>query len=77
MEGRFENEQLKIFSNCPMILEEIRQYHRGDDGKVVKEMDDLLDALRYSLMMLRFAKLAESSSANAFAGETIDPHLGF
>ena len=77
MESRFENEQLKIFSNCPMILEEIRQYHRGDDGKVVKEMDDLLDALRYALMMLRFAKLAESSSANPFEGETIDPHLGF
>jgi hypothetical protein len=30
-------------------------YHRKD-GKVVKEMDDLMSATRYALMMIRFAE---------------------
>ena len=76
MQTRFEKERLKIFSNCPMILEEIRQYHRDDKGKVVKEMDDLLDALRYSLMMLRLARLDQPLNANVLS-EDINPLLGF
>jgi len=35
-------------------FEEFRLYHRKD-GKVVKEMDDLMSATRYALMMIRFA----------------------
>ena len=46
---------LKIFSTLSNLMEEIRLYHRKD-GKIVKERDDLLDALRYAWMMRRFAQ---------------------
>jgi len=52
---RFETGRLKIFRSCPMIYEEMRTYHR-EDAKIVKANDDLLDALRYGVMMLRFAR---------------------
>ena len=49
--GRF-----KVFSGLVELLDELRQYHRDERGKVVKVRDDLLDALRYAYMMRRFAK---------------------
>lgn len=48
-EGRF-----KIFAHLEDILDERRMYHRKG-GKIVKEYDDLMDAVRYGVMMLRFA----------------------
>lgn len=48
-EGKF-----KIFSNLFELIDEFNQYHRTDD-KIVKTKDDLLDAVRYSYMMRRFA----------------------
>jgi phage terminase large subunit-like protein len=47
--GRF-----KVFSTCQMWLEEFRMYHR-EDGKIVKERDDMISASRYASMMLRHA----------------------
>ena len=52
---RMQSGRLKFFRTCRKILEEKRQYHRKD-GKVVKSEDDLLDALRYVCMMLRYAR---------------------
>ena len=52
---RLETGRLRVFSTCPMWLEERKLYHRKD-GKVVKKDDDLMDATRYGLMMLRFAR---------------------
>ena len=37
------------------ILQEFRQYHRKD-GRIVKAHDDLLDATRYGVMLLRMAR---------------------
>ena len=37
-------------------MDEVRQYHRDEKGKIVKVKDDLLDAVRYAYMMRRFAK---------------------
>lgn len=48
--------QLKVFSTCTSVLDEIKLYHRKD-GKIVKENDDLLDALRYATMMIRHARV--------------------
>lgn len=53
--GRF-----KVFSNLNDWFEEFRMYHRKD-GKIVKLMDDLLDATRYALMMRRFAATAAAA----------------
>jgi phage terminase large subunit-like protein len=50
MTGRF-----KVFDHCSDWFEEFRQYHRKD-GRIVKTHDDLLDATRYGVMMLRMAK---------------------
>lgn len=51
---RMQTGRWKVFSTCQSWLEEFRLYHR-DDGKVVKERDDLICASRYALMMKRFA----------------------
>lgn len=48
--------RLKIFRGLRDLLAEFLQYHRDENGKIVKAMDDLLDALRYAYMMRRFAQ---------------------
>jgi len=55
MFNRFENGKLFIFSTCRLLLEEIRMYHRDENGKIVDLMDDLISATRYAHMMLRHA----------------------
>jgi len=47
--------KFKIFRGQPDFMNELRQYHRDDRGKIVKALDDLLDAVRYAYMMRRFA----------------------
>lgn len=51
---RMQTGRFKVFSHLADWFGEFRLYHRKD-GKVVKEMDDLLSATRYAVMMLRFA----------------------
>lgn len=51
---RMQTGRWKVFSTCNAWMEEFRLYHR-DDGKIVKERDDLISASRYALMMKRFA----------------------
>ena len=46
--------KFKIFKTCHRLLDEKRIYHRKD-GKIVKINDDFIDAMRYGVMMLRFA----------------------
>ena len=48
--------KFKIFNTLTDVMEEIRQYHRDEKGKIVKVRDDLLDAIRYAYMMRRYAK---------------------
>lgn len=45
--------RLKIFSTCQGLLTEKRLYRRDEKGKIVKENDHLLDALRYGLVRFR------------------------
>ncbi|MGH8446876.1 MAG: terminase large subunit domain-containing protein [Solimonas sp.] len=51
---RFQTGRLKVASHLNDWFEEFLMYHR-EEGKVVKEMDDLISATRYLLMMLRHA----------------------
>lgn len=44
---RLSSGRLKFFSTCTNLLAEFRIYRRDDKGKVVKENDHALDALRY------------------------------
>jgi hypothetical protein len=54
MMDRMQTGRLKINRNLHEILEEIRTYHR-DEGKIVRLDDDLICAIRYAMMMARFA----------------------
>lgn len=51
---RMNSGRFKVFSTLVDWFEEFRLYHRLN-GKAVKEFDDLMDATRYAVMMLRFA----------------------
>lgn len=37
----------KIFRTCTKLLEDLRFYHRNENGQIVKERDHLPDAMRY------------------------------
>jgi hypothetical protein len=39
--------KLKIFRTCTKLLEDLRFYHRNENGQIVKDRDHLPDALRY------------------------------
>ena len=58
---RMETGRFKVFGHLNDFWEEFRLYHRKD-GRIVKERDDLMDAMRYAVMMKRFAKTKPSPS---------------
>ena len=49
-QGRF-----KVFAGLRDWFDEFLQYHRDENGKIVKARDDLMDPTRYAYMMRRFA----------------------
>lgn len=51
---RMQTGRFKVCETLSQWWEEFRIYHRKD-GKITKEYDDLLDATRYAVMMLRCA----------------------
>jgi phage terminase large subunit-like protein len=54
MLDRMQTGRLKVASHLEEWFDEFRIYHR-ENGKVVKEVDDLISATRYGIMMLREA----------------------
>lgn len=52
---RMQTGRFKVFSHLHEWFDEFRMYHRKD-GKIVKERDDLMDATRMGVMMLRYAE---------------------
>ena len=55
--------KFKILRGLIPVMDEVRQYHRDEKGKVVKTLDDLLDAIRYAYMMRRYAVRVGDTSA--------------
>lgn len=54
---RLVSGRLKIFRSCRNLISEFRIYRRDENGKVVKENDHALDAMRYLIMSgMRMAK---------------------
>lgn len=51
---RMNTGRFKVFDHLEEWKQEFRLYHR-DEGKIVKINDDLMDATRYAVMMLRHA----------------------
>lgn len=62
MLDRMQTGRLKIARHLSEVWEEFRMYHRAPpangygESKIVKVHDDLLSAIRYAMMCLRFAK---------------------
>lgn len=54
MLNRMQTGRFKVFSNITAFFEEVRLYHRVD-GKIIKIDDDLISAVRYGCVSLRFA----------------------
>jgi phage terminase large subunit-like protein len=70
---RMRSGRFKVFKHCNDFFGEFRLYHRKD-GRVVAENDDLLSAIRYGLMSLRYARTR--SSAASFNRKISYPNLG-
>jgi phage terminase large subunit-like protein len=51
---RMQTDRFKVFKTLQPWFEEFRMYHR-DEGKIVKQYDDLMDATRYASLSLRHA----------------------
>lgn len=47
--------QFKIFDHLSDVFDEFLQYHRDENGKIVKIKDDIISAIRYAYMMRRHA----------------------
>ena len=47
---RLSTGRLKVFSTLQGLRAEYRQYHRDENGKVVKELDHYLDGWRYAIL---------------------------
>jgi hypothetical protein len=45
--------KLTIASHNGELFEELRNYHRDEDFRIVKQRDDLVSAMRYAIMMRR------------------------
>lgn len=73
---RMQTGRWKVFSTCQQWFEEKRLYYR-DNGKVVKLNDDLIDASRYAMMMLRHARIVDPLELRArFGGQMQEVALG-
>jgi hypothetical protein len=71
---RLSTGRLKIFKTCQNLLNEYRFYRRDENGKIVKEDDHLMDALRYAVMTgLLIAKVqpAQTFAPNFGAGDSV------
>lgn len=58
---RMRTDRFKVFRGLNEWFSEFRTYHRKD-GKIVKEVDDLMSATRYAVMMLRFAATHQTNT---------------
>ena len=56
---RFVSGRLKIFRTLRNLITELRIYRRDEHGKIIKDRDDLCDAMRYLIMTgMRHATIA-------------------
>ncbi len=73
---RMETGRMKVFQHLADWFEEFRLYHR-EDGRIVKERDDILSATRYALMDLRFAKVKTMNRPTTVPWRPFDLEVGY
>jgi hypothetical protein len=66
---RMETGRFKAFKRLTDWWDEFRLYHRKD-GRLHKEGDDLMSAMRYAVMMLRYARTNLPHPASKVGAET-------
>ena len=54
IETRINTQRFFVTSNCHRFFEEYRSFHRKD-GKIVNRKEDIIKAMMYALMMIRYA----------------------
>jgi len=52
----FNEDRIKITSNCVNLIHELQNYQYNDKGNIIKENDDMVDALRYGIISYLDAK---------------------
>ena len=73
MDERMKTGRFKVANHLSEFFEEYRNYHYKD-GKIVKNRDDILSAIRTAIMMKRFAR---SVPLGGFRAKRNDPRLRF
>src|SRR5215471_8683198 len=78
MIGYMKRGQFAIASHMGELAEEVLQYHRDEDYKIVRLRDDLISAVRYAFMMRRSGKLLDECETygrapGAMDGSQFDP----
>lgn len=73
MRQRTETGRLKVFNTLPMWREEYESYQRNDNGKIVKQGDDLIDATLY---MLSRMETFSTKPAKRTSGRVTVPQFG-
>lgn len=66
---RMSTGKLKVFKSCRQLLKEISTYQRDERGKILKEGDDVIDALRYVVLGVKHARtpqMGRSHTVNNF-----------
>jgi hypothetical protein len=67
MLDRMQTGRFKVFRHLEDWWQEVRLYHRKD-GRVVKESDDVISAVRYAVVARRFAATRPSAADVQAAG---------
>ena len=78
--SRLSTGRLKIFSSCVNLLAEYRLYRRDEKGKIVKQFDHLMDALRYCVVSgMPIAEVKPVQSTGAFSAQSAigDSRVGY
>ena len=58
---------MKFFSTLPNLFGEFRIYRRDENGKIVKENDHLMDALRYGIRTgINIAEIEKASTYDEY-----------
>jgi len=68
--------RLKVFASCGPFFEEYRLYRRDEKGRIVKENDHVLDAVRYLVRSGRARMITKPVKEEHHGGETFSAPSG-
>jgi hypothetical protein len=73
---RLSTARLKLFTTLQNTMTEYSLYRRNEKGAVIKELDHLMDALRYLVMTIQIAKVPPQG-APGVQYAAADPNAGY